>query len=1051
MTKSINRNDKEKVQELALKFIDNIFFNRNYDNASKLVDNDIRFTTISNICLVANEGNLFESNKDFFNKLPNYISHGLINCNISDITNLLFECTININDIKIDDTDDFENMKVSVLIRINDDGSALVIKFSYAPILNSKINYSFINDYSCKEEKKASSLLKIIIDSYPYSIFWKDLKGRYLGVNKAVLEKYNFKDESEIIGKTDDLVFHDTNLNRDLFSESDEAVINKGIKSIGYFEETNCDNSNRYIQLIKTPLIENNTKVGVIGYSSDFTNLRNLEIANINIQKQLYYVLDNTNIGYFLKDKNLRYVKVNKAFANFTGYNKDYIIGKKEGEIKLPFSDSKIIERHQKALKDKKIISFKFVIPTDMGIKRTISVTEGPTLDNLSGDINGMFGFFEDISEIQNKQKFLEDKYIKAIDYLKTDQFISYLRIDLDDKRIIELSRLHCEDVKNIPYNEEFVNSLMEEILYEDEKAKFKKLYSVESLIKNFDSNTELTFQFLGKSTERKCHFNYFVRTKFVKNPMNNHREVVHYSFDQSDKVKKDELYKNISQKQYDFIAKFYVPFNFAVIISENSSDYSFSDIVVNKECKLDDLIKKIFSNSVLEDTDIPSFLELVKGDLQQQNSVCYSFCTKKNRRKSLKVEITNREKGILYVLGSDITEITEKDNLIKLKLEAAVNKAQKANEIKSEFLARMSHDMRTPLNGIIGLANFGDEEDDISILKDYLSKIRYSGNYLLALLNDVLDVQSFEKGKIKFTKRPCSLEGNMIKLVELVKQRANEKSITIDVDIPKLKDIYVNIDIMRARQVIVNILSNAIKYTPNEGNIKFTGKLIKKDGLLTSIIIEIKDNGVGMSEEFQKHMYESFTSEANEHSIKEGGTGLGLSIVYSLMSLLGGKIECTSELSVGTTFVLTFPIELVSKDSYEKFTGNKQLLKPENKIEGKKILVCEDNSINRLVLNKILSDEKAIITFAKDGFEGVNQCNREKFNIVLMDIRMPVMNGLEATKRIRNFDTKIPIIALSANAYKEDIENSIKSGMNAHLSKPIDKKKLIETINKFL
>jgi CheY-like chemotaxis protein len=204
------------------------------------------------------------------------------------------------------------------------------------------------------------------------------------------------------------------------------------------------------------------------------------------------------------------------------------------------------------------------------------------------------------------------------------------------------------------------------------------------------------------------------------------------------------------------------------------------------------------------------------------------------------------------------------------------------------------------------------------------------------------------------------------------------------------------------------------------------------------------------MSEEFQKHMYENFASESNKLSEKEGGVGLGLAITESLIRLIGGSINCKSELSIGTTFTLTIPVELISKYNYEKCIEDKKIIKSENKISGKKILVCEDNAINRLVVNKILSNEHALLTFAKNGLEGVNLAKEENFDLILMDIRMPIMDGLEAARRIRTFNSKIPIIALSANAYEEDIEKSIKAGMSEHLSKPVDKNILVNTINKY-
>lgn len=1051
MDESIIKKNKEKAHKLALKFIDNLIIQRNYKETTKLIDKDIRFLTIGGNVLDASKGNVFDSNINTFCKIPFYISYGSILCNVVDITNLLFECSVTILNLKSNEADNPDNIKLTILIRIKDDGKALILKVSYSPILNAKVNNANIDNVPQSENQEPNNTFKSIINSYPYAIYWKDLDGYYQGANKSFLEKYNFKNENEIIGKKDTEIFTEFISNKQLFSKSDMDLIANGKTTICYSKENNSKNANRYIQYIKTPLMKQNKIIGVIGYSSDLTLVRDLENKNNNIQKQLDYVLDNSNIGYFLKDRNLRYIKVNKAFADFAGYDKDYLIGKIDEEINLPFIENTNNEKNLEVFKEKKTIVFKSVIPNDNGIKRTISVTEGPILESISGNIDGLFGFIDDISEIQNKQKLLEDQYAKAIDYLKTDHFISYLRIDLDDKKILEFDRDTGENLKNISYCDDMIETLYGSILYDDKKAEFEKLYSIKNIINTFDSNKEFTFEYLGKSLDKKCHLNFFTRTKFIKNPINNHREAVHYSYNQSDFIKKEELYKNITEKQYDFIAKLYLPFNLAILIAENSNDYNFSSISNNNECCIDAMFNTIFSNSILENLNISSFFELVKKEISKNNSFHYSFYTKDDKRKTITIEVTNIEKGILYILGSDITEITKKDNEIKRKLEIAVNKALKANEIKSEFLARMSHDMRTPLNGIIGMADFREEEEDIEVLKGYLSKISFSGNYLLTLVNDVLDMQSIEKGKLKFIKEPCALKGNLDNLIGIVEQKANAKNIKLDISVSKMDEIYASIDIMRAHQVVINILSNAIKYTPEGGSVKFKGIVNKINENFCNLVLQIEDNGIGMSEEFQKHMYDCFTSENTTLSIEEGGAGLGLSIAASLMRLMGGSIDCKSKLAKGTIFTLTFPLELISKSKFDDFLLNKESINLKDKVSQKKILICEDNLINRLVIKKILSNINMLITFAENGLDGVNKAKEEKFDIILMDIRMPIMDGLEATKVIRTFDSNIPIIALSANAYKEDIEKSIKFGMNEHLAKPIDKQKLINTINRYL
>jgi PAS domain S-box-containing protein len=1051
MNESIVNNNKKRVQNTVTRFVNALFFKRDFEEASKLISKDIRFVSLDGSYIDSSKGNFFESNKDIFSIIPRYISHGLIMCNVNDITDLLYECTASLTDLESDSEIVLDNIRLSIVVRINAEDEVLIIKVSHSPLFTEDFIKNQSNVVLSNEDKYNKTILKKVIDSYPYPIFWKDKKGRFQGSNRALLERHHFPNEKYIEDKDDYELFPDTNFNKMLFSESDKAVIKNGRTITGYYKEENASNSGRYIQYIKTPIYDDEKMIGVVGFTSDITQLKELENKYKNIQKQLDYVLNNTNIGYFLKDTESRYIKVNQSFADFAGYDKDYLLGKTEEEIDLPFETPPLLNRESDVLKNKKTISFKSIISNVNGIERTISVTEGPILYNNSEEVSGTFGLIEDISELQNQHKLLQDQYNKAIDYLKTDNFISYWRVDLDEKMILELNTTEGNDLTRIPYSGKLIENIINSVMYEDKRAIFRQLYSVENLIKNFNPNNEFTFDYFGNSIAYDRHYNFSVRTKFIRNPINNHREVIHYSFDQSEAVKKEELYNSLAKKQYDFIAKFYVPFNLAILLSDNSLDYNFKDITKNKECNMNDFLEKIFENYIIEDRDSSDFIELFKKDLKNKDSVFYSFHTKNHKRKTITLDVTDRSKNIFYIFGSDITDITEKDNRVKKELELAANKAEKANEIKSEFLARMSHDMRTPLNGIIGMADFGEDENNIDVLKDYLSKISFSGKYLLTLVNDVLDMQSISKGKLKLNYVPCAIKGSMKHLLQLVKQRAVEKNITIELNIKDIDETYALIDTMRMRQAIVNILSNSIKYTQNCGTVKFSGTItpIRKD--LATIKIVIADNGVGMSKEFQKHMYESFTSENNNLSSQEGGTGLGLSITSSLIKLMGGTIECESELSVGSTFTLTFPIKIISKEKYDELLVHKDFINLENKIEGKEILVCEDNSINRMVIEKILCDEGAKVVFANDGLDGVFKSKNDNFDIILMDIRMPIMDGLEAANEIRKFNTKVPIIALSANAYNEDVEKSFKNGMNAHLAKPIDRDKLIYTINKFL
>lgn len=1044
MNNNVEKN-KDKAHDIAEKFIKSIFFNKNFNTASKLINEETRFLSNNKIVIDGTSDTTFKNNKDLFDKLPTYTSYSCMTCKTLDITNRLFKCSVIMRDLKRSEDDNLDNVNMIILIRMEDNNSFIIINVNYF-----KFDNLAPKEDSIEELKKTNIKLKTIIDSYPYGVYWKDLDGRYLGVNKAILNKYNFKDDTEIIGKTDDEAFSDLVANKDIFSSSDKEVLEKGCITTGYLEEYNEDSTTTYTQYIKTPLIDKDKIVGVIGYSCDVTELRQIERKSKSFEMQLDYVLDKTKVGYFLKDSNFRYSKVNQAFADFLQFDKDYIIGKTIEELDLPPLNVNITEKNNRIFKDKSTENFEVLIPNTNGILRTISITEGPIQTDSDKNVTGIFGFLEDISESLNKQNFLNSKYEKTIEYLKGDSFLAYIRIDLDDKKVVEFESKNGISLKNANYNDELVNLTYNSVLYEDQREEFKSIYSFENLIKNFDENKEIKMEYFGKSMAINKHHNFMAKTKFFRNPINNHKEVIHLAYDQTNILNKEELYENITKKQFDFIAKVYLPFDLAVCITKNTDDYNFKNLE-NNECSIKQLFESIIHNAVINNVDFKAVYMLVRNRLKSGHTFNYTFATNDNKRKKISIEFIDEKRKIFYVFATDITETSKKDYQITRTLQDALNKAQKANNIKSEFLAKMSHNMRTPLNCIIGMSNSNNDENDISILKDYLNKINYSGNYLLTLVNDILDIQNLDKGKFELIKEPIDINNALRQLLPIIKQRTEDKNIKLLLDISNIDETYAKVDHKRARQAIVNVISNAIKYTLEGGTVNFKIHLDKINANLANITIKITDNGIGMSEEFQKHIYEKFTFKKNQNLGFEEGTGLGLSITSSILNLMGGNISCTSELSKGTTFVIKFPLELISKNEYENYLKDKNTCLTLNQIEGKKFLICEDNSINRIVINKILTNEKAILKFAENGLEGVNSARTENFDLILMDIKMPVMDGLQAAKEIRGFDSITPIIALSANAYKEDIEKSLRSGMNTHLSKPINRNELLNTICKYL
>jgi signal transduction histidine kinase len=383
------------------------------------------------------------------------------------------------------------------------------------------------------------------------------------------------------------------------------------------------------------------------------------------------------------------------------------------------------------------------------------------------------------------------------------------------------------------------------------------------------------------------------------------------------------------------------------------------------------------------------------------------------------------------------------------LRMKNKNNELAKANNVKLEFLTRMSHDMRTPISAVIGLSDFGIEEkrDDKDV--EYFRQIKNSSTYLLALINDILEMQRFEK-EIKLFPVVTKQEDIIKDIVSIVRMRAEEKNINFKCEVKDKSFEYHKCDSIRVIQILINILSNAIKYTPENGNVYWKVEYTfenEKHYTVHTII----DNGVGMSKKFIEEIYEPFTQEKNTESFKETGSGLGMSVTKNLVDMMGGIIDVESELTKGSTFILKIPFNIPTQEEIDIFINEKNSCELVEKKYSGKILLCEDTKINAEIVSRILKFYGFTVDVANNGEIGLEKFYNNEYDLILMDIRMPIIGGLELASKIRDINNKIPIIATSANSYPEDIQKSIEAGMNAHLSKPIDKEELIQTIEKLI
>ena len=393
----------------------------------------------------------------------------------------------------------------------------------------------------------------------------------------------------------------------------------------------------------------------------------------------------------------------------------------------------------------------------------------------------------------------------------------------------------------------------------------------------------------------------------------------------------------------------------------------------------------------------------------------------------------------------------------LNAKLQVAVEKAESANHAKSTFLFNMSHDIRTPMNAIIGYADLASRHsDDPAKLKNYMENIQVCGQNLLMLLNNVLDLARIENDKTEMEYSVSDVDKDFRNCIAMFQNQADSKGQTLTVT-TQLPYPYIYADIPHLTEVCTNLVSNAVKYTGAGGTIRcgITQKPGEKEGWCDTVVT-VADNGIGMSQEFQKHIFEPFERERTSTVSKVEGSGIGMGIVKKLVGLMGGTVEVESKIGVGSTFTVTIPSRIASEDEIQA----KRETNPSDQkcLCGTRILLTEDNDLNAEIATELLQEEGCTVDRAKDGVECVDMLEKAAngtYQLILMDIQMPVMNGYDAAKKIRRMEdpqkANIPIIAMTANAFSEDKQAALDAGMNDHIAKPINMNVLVPTLRKYL
>ena len=537
---------------------------------------------------------------------------------------------------------------------------------------------------------------------------------------------------------------------------------------------------------------------------------------------------------------------------------------------------------------------------------------------------------------------------------------------------------------------------------------------------------------------------------------------------DTTDQVISDRILRGLSLTGYDLVADVNVP-------EDSFSPLAFTqgtDAWPKRYCYTDEVRR--FGGEFVVPADREKFNAMLSRDYminrltrEESYSFTYAIVSEKagKRIKRMMITAADLALGRVCLARADVTDMLRAERQAKDELERALALAREANRAKSDFLSTMSHDIRTPMNAIMGMTTLATAHfNDSARVWDCLSKIAISSKHLLSLINDVLDMSKIESGKVTLGSTQILLPELVGQLFAILQPQAEAGGLTLERQVDELKHPSVYGDALRLNQILINLLGNAVKFTPRGGTVQFIVEELpesKGEGF-ARYRFTVRDNGCGMSEEFLSHLFEPFTRSRESVSGRLEGTGLGLSITKGLIDLMGGEISVSSSLGEGSTFMVTLDFRISEKNGYVEATGGQDSPSgaeyAATAFTGRHFLVAEDNAINAEILSALLDLYGARSTVTEDGHQAVQAflaAAPGTYDAILMDVQMPELNGYDATRTIRAADrldaATIPIIAMTANAFSEDVQAALAAGMNAHVAKPIDMKLLHDALKKLL
>ncbi len=576
--------------------------------------------------------------------------------------------------------------------------------------------------------------------------------------------------------------------------------------------------------------------------------------------------------------------------------------------------------------------------------------------------------------------------------------------------------------------------------------ARFRSRFTLAGMIEAYgrgETRLSATYYRLIDNGEAHWVTTYF---NILQNPYTRELEAIAYTVDSDRAHKEEKIVAAITGSEYDYIGLiepssgqvycYYTSREGNAPAGLPSPDYAES---------IDRLSRLLATPAEQQDYRRALSLNAILRQLDSGDSYLYTYASRSAagglRRKQLRFRYLESDRREIMFSRTDVTDAFEHEESYMAQLRQALQEAHRANELKSEFFGNVSHDMRTPLNAILGYARLARQTRDPAEAQNYLEKIDTAGNTLLTLINDTLDLQRMEHGTDELRPEPILCGKVLEDILVSVRPLMENRRIDFQVDARGVTAAAVLADPMALRKILLNLLSNAIKFTPEGGQITLTAACDGQQGDVAHGFIRVQDTGVGISKKFQEKMFEPFAQERTAETAGIGGSGLGLSIVRRLVGQMGGRIEVESRPGEGSAFTVWLDLKLTAPPSVPD-----SVAPPPAVLKGLHLLLCEDNAMNTEIASHLLRLAGASVDAAADGAEGVRRFEASApgtYDLILMDLRMPVMDGYAAARAIRASRhaqaASIPILALSADAYADNVENALQSGMNGHLAKPID------------